>query len=205
VLTFQGSQSLSGSGTLTFANVTGAGGLAVPSGSALTIAAGITAQGSSGTIGSSGLLMNEGTIEATGGGTLTVQGDTNFSGDTLSGGTWGAVGDSTLRLVGANVTTSAAGILLDGASAQIDDAATGTTSALAGAVDQSAVLLGRVVHTGDLASQGQYSGTLSAPVPGLPAGSYYVIVVVDSGLQVPDINRANGTGAAPTELSTKAA
>ena len=40
----------------------------------------------------------------------------------------------------------------------------------------------------------QYPATLTAPVPGLPVGSYHVIVVVDSGLQVPDINRANNTG-----------
>ena len=140
VLTFQGSQSLSGTGTLTLANVTGSGGLAVSSGSTLTIASGVVIQGSSGTIGSSGagLITNEGMIEATGGGALTVQGYTNFASGTLTGGTWGAIGGRTLRLVGANITRNAAGILLDGAASHIYGASTGTTNALAGLITNAA-------------------------------------------------------------------
>ncbi len=455
-LIFQGTQDLSGTGTVSLNNMEASGGLLVPnSGDTLTILPGITVQGSSGVVGSSGggLISNQGTIEADGGGTLIVQGYTNFAGSTLTGGTWEAIGNSTLRLVGANITTNAASILLDGASSQIDSGSTGTTNALAGfttnaaagsftiqngadftsapaftnsgtlsingggtfvpggagvytqtggttilnagtlgtsgnqiniqggtlsgpgtvnanltnagevdlgsnpgtltvkgnftqtaagalalevggatagslfdqvkitgtaslngtlnvalingyapgleetydvlnfasasgsfatfnspqingnpafattatptsfellgatsapnlavssiaftpanpllnqnvtvtftvtnlgtvattagswtdsvylsteaVVDGNAVLLGRVMHTGDLASQAQYFATLTAPVPGLAVGSYHVIVVVDSGLQVPDINRANGTGVAPTELSTQ--
>ncbi len=71
------------------------------------------------------------------------------------------------------------------------------------AVDSSAVLLGRIAHSGDLTSQESYSENLTAPVPGLLVASYHVIVVADSGLVVPDINRTNNTGVAPTELSTQ--
>ena len=65
-------------------------------------------QGNSGFVGSTtgGFVNNQGTIIANGGGTLTVQGDANFSGGTLSGGNWQAVANGTLRLLGANVVTS---------------------------------------------------------------------------------------------------
>ena len=53
VLTFQGSQSLIGNGTLSLASVTGKGGIAVASGATLTIAPGITVEGNSGAVGSS--------------------------------------------------------------------------------------------------------------------------------------------------------
>ncbi len=91
-------------------------------------------QGNSGTLGSisAGLITNLGTIEAQGGGTLTVQGYINFAAGTLTDGTWEAVGDSTLRLAGADITTSAASILLDGATSHIYDGTSGTTDALAG-------------------------------------------------------------------------
>jgi len=57
-----------------------------------------------------------------------------------------------------------------------------------------AMLLGRVTHAGALAGLSSYAGALTAPLPGLLNGSYHVLVVVDSGLQVPDVNRANNTG-----------
>jgi len=132
-LTFQGNQSLSGAGTVTFNNEIANNGLAASSGTTLSISSGVTVEGNSGVVGGSGgLITNQGTIEATGGGSLTVQGFTNFAGGTLTGGTWEAVGGSTLRLVGANITTNAAGILLDGAASQIDSGSSGTTNALAG-------------------------------------------------------------------------
>ncbi len=140
-LTFEGTQSLSGTGTLTLDDEVESGGhdgIVVPTGTTLTIAAGITVQGNSGAVGGSGggPITNQGTIEATGGGTLTVQGDTNFAAGTLTGGTWGAVGGSTLDLVGANINTNAANIILDGASSQINSS--GTTNALAGLVTNAA-------------------------------------------------------------------
>ena len=101
-LVFQGSQTLSGTGNVNLASVTTGDGLLVPTiGNALTIASGVTVQGNSGDVGSSGdLISNQGTIEATGGGSLTVQGDADFANGILTGGTWEAVGGSTLRLLG---------------------------------------------------------------------------------------------------------
>lgn len=60
-------------------------------------------------------------------------------------------------------------------------------------LDATAQLLGQVSHNGVLASQGSYTGTLTAVLPGLSPGNYHIIVVADSGLQVPDSNRAVGT------------
>jgi RHS repeat-associated protein len=62
-----------------------------------------------------------------------------------------------------------------------------------GVLDQSAVLLGRVLHLDDLAGHSSYSATLDAFVPNVPDGNYRVIVLVDSRNQVPDINRANNS------------
>ncbi len=140
-LNFEGSQDLSGTGTVSLNSESPGDGLLVPtSGDTLTIQSGVMVQGNSGAVGSSGtgLITNNGKIEAIGGGTLTVKGYTNFASGTLVGGTWGAIGGSTLRLVGANVTTNAASILLDGAGSQIDSAASGTTSALAEFVTNAA-------------------------------------------------------------------
>ena len=47
-----------------------------------------------------------------------MYGFTNFSGGTLTGGTWQAAGsNSVLQLIGADITTNAANVLLDGAGA----------------------------------------------------------------------------------------
>src|SRR5262249_26232079 len=58
-------------------------------------------------------------------------------------------------------------------------------------LNSAAVLLGRVQHTGGLAADGQYSGTLSAPIPGLVPDNYYVIVLADSRGVVPELNRTS--------------
>ena len=65
------------------------------------------------------------------------------------------------------------------------------------------LLLDRVTHTGDVAGLSSYSGSLPAPLPGLLAGSYHVIVVTDSALQVPDVNRTNNTGVTSVTLSVQ--
>jgi hypothetical protein len=134
-LIFQGTQTLMGTCTVTFSGVaTDDSALLVPgNGDTLTIAPGITVRGNSGFVGSvtGGALINQGTITAQSGGTLTVQGIANFAGGTLTGGTWQAVGNSTLRLLGADVVTNTAGILLDGAASHLYSDA-GTTNALAG-------------------------------------------------------------------------
>ncbi len=66
------------------------------------------------------------------------------------------------------------------------------------------ILLGRVTHSGDVAGLSGYSGALTAPLPGVIDGTYHVIIVADSRLQVPDVNRANNTRTAPTPLIVRA-
>ena len=61
-------------------------------------------------------------------------------------------------------------------------------------IEPNSVLLGKVHHTGDLASQTSYNGTLTAPLPPLLPGGYRALVVADSGQVVPDANRDNNTG-----------
>jgi RHS repeat-associated protein len=134
VLDFLGSQSLSGTGTVDFAdnvNSRGLKGLYVPNASdTLTIASGVTAHGVTGFLGSTsgGLVTIGGTIAADGGGTITVQGDTNYAGGTLTGGTWQVSGGSTLELVGAAIGTNAANIVLDGAGGRFTQDASGTSA-----------------------------------------------------------------------------
>ncbi|HUY34489.1 MAG TPA: carboxypeptidase regulatory-like domain-containing protein, partial [Pirellulales bacterium] len=65
-------------------------------------------------------------------------------------------------------------------------------------ITSNSVLLGAAQHTGGLNASSSYSGTLSATVPALAPGSYYVFVQVDSLYQVSDPNRANNTLAATT-------
>ncbi|HEV8060442.1 MAG TPA: CARDB domain-containing protein, partial [Gemmataceae bacterium] len=170
VLNFSGTQTLGGTGTVTLTNeVVNPNvqyGFMVPSaGDMLTVAPGVTIQGNSGTVGSSGggLITNQGTMEADGGGTLTVQGYTNFAGGTLTGGAWEAVGNSTLRLVGANITTNAATILLDGASSNIYSGSSGTTNALAGFVTNAATGSFTIQNAANFGSSGAFTnaGTLT--------------------------------------------
>jgi hypothetical protein len=66
------------------------------------------------------------------------------------------------------------------------------------ALSASSVLLGRVQHTGGVAANGQYSGTLSATVPGLLSNNYYVIVLADSRGVFPEFNR---TGTVPASTN----
>lgn len=78
---------------------------------------------------------NYGTIQATNGGEVIVQPTTltNLSAGTLTGGVWKALGGGTLRMMGANIVTDAATIVLDGVGARIVNDA-GSTNALAGLV-----------------------------------------------------------------------
>ncbi len=132
-LNFVGSQSLGGTGSVDFLDTDSRKGLFVPDkGDTLTIALGVTVHGEGGTVGSNlaGSVTNDGTIASDGAGTIWVQGFTNFAAATLAGGTWKAVGNSTLRLLGANIVTNSAGLVLDGTSSHIfSDSA--STSALA--------------------------------------------------------------------------
>ncbi len=72
---------------------------------------------------------------------------------------------------------------------------------LSSTFDDTAVLLGRVTHQGTLAGNSSYSETVTDPLPGLAPGSYYVFAVADSQELLPDPNRANNTGVAPTLLT----
>ena len=79
------------------------------------------------------------------------------------------------------------------------DAATGTWTdsvylSANGLLDADSLLLGRVSHAGGLAGMSSYKGTLTGVVPGAVDGAYSVIVVADSGMQVPDLDRTNNAG-----------
>ncbi len=69
-----------------------------------------------------------------------------------------------------------------------------------GQLDSSAILLGHVTQTGSIAANGTYNGTLTASVPILLPGNYFVIVEADSQGLVPDSNRANNVLAAATPV-----
>ncbi len=84
------------------------------------------------TVGGTGSFVNEGTLQAVNGGTLRVVQSDNYAGGTLTGGTWRAGADSTVRLYDADITTLAATVELDGEGSQMYNAVSGTTSALAG-------------------------------------------------------------------------
>ena len=62
----------------------------------------------------------------------------------------------------------------------------------------TSVLVGTVEQNSGLAASANYTGSLTAAVPALEPGFYYVLVQVDSLYQVPDPNRANNTLAAGT-------
>ncbi|HQU42335.1 MAG TPA: CARDB domain-containing protein, partial [Pirellulales bacterium] len=66
------------------------------------------------------------------------------------------------------------------------------------AITSNSALLGSVEHTGGLAANGSYSGSLTEALGALPPGNYYVLVEADSHDQVPDADRGNNTLAATT-------
>src|SRR5262249_25950858 len=71
---------------------------------------------------------NHGTIQAQNGGLVKAQGTVaNFSGGTLTDGNWNVFANSTLRLLGGNITTNAAGITLSGANSNFYNSDAGTT------------------------------------------------------------------------------
>ena len=66
-----------------------------------------------------------------------------------------------------------------------------------GALTSSAVLLGRVVHSQNLAAGSTYNGSLSTAVP-VAVGNYQIVVVADSGDVTADVNRTNNLAASAT-------
>ncbi len=144
ILTFSGSQTLSGTGNV----VLNDGNLETSNSGTLTQSAGHTISGY-GTINAA--IDNLGTIEAQNG-TLTVDGPaTNFSGGTLTGGTWIAENNSTLSISSfGNIATNQATIVLDGATASFPNA-----NALAANLGTFDLLDGRSFSsTGSLANAG---------------------------------------------------
>jgi RHS repeat-associated protein len=75
---------------------------------------------------------------------------------------------------------------------------------LSDTLDSSAVLLGRVTHTGAVEGVGSamnfYTGSLTTSLPGLAPGQYRIFVEVDSRHFVPDPNRDNNLAAGTTLL-----
>ena len=67
-------------------------------------------------------------------------------------------------------------------------------------ITSSSVLVGAAMHSNGLAANGTYNGSLTAAVPALPPGSYFVIVQVDSLHQVQDTNRSNNTLASTGQI-----
>jgi RHS repeat-associated protein/uncharacterized repeat protein (TIGR01451 family) len=68
-------------------------------------------------------------------------------------------------------------------------------------ITPGSILLGSQVETGGLSSDGRYVSNLTATVPALAPGNYYVIVQVDGLNQLPDSNRANNTFAMLSPLA----
>jgi YD repeat-containing protein len=66
------------------------------------------------------------------------------------------------------------------------------------AITSNSILLGSAIHSGGVAANSAYSGSLTAALPALAPGNWFVLVDVDSHYQVADINRANNTLAATT-------
>ncbi len=64
-------------------------------------------------------------------------------------------------------------------------------------VSAHSVLAGTVTHSGGLPAGQHYQGSLTATVPGLLPGTWYVVVVADAAGQTPDVNRANDVAASP--------
>jgi hypothetical protein len=171
VLRFDGgSQTLGGTGTVLFGNsiynFLQAG---FTANSALTIGPDVLVDGQSGSVGyspywggnTSVSVTNQGTIQAdVAGGAILVGNATNYAGGTLTGGTWAAINGS-LELLGANITTNAANIILDGAASKIysdlgnTDALTGLTANAAGGSltvrnGRTLTLTGQLTNDGDL-------------------------------------------------------
>ncbi len=66
------------------------------------------------------------------------------------------------------------------------------------AISSQSVLLGAVQHSGGLGAGASYSGSLTAALPAIGPGNYYLLVDSDSLYQTPDSNRANNVQAAGT-------
>lgn len=216
LVTFQGSQSISGTGAVTTAGGPGVATLSVSSGATLTVGAGITVHpvardmvlgSAGGSVVNQGLFLedtagstltatgtsvqNNGTFQIQNGGTIFVNGALgNISSGTLSGGTWQIASSGTLRLLSGGITTNATLLVLDGAGANIFTGASGTNDALANLVQNAA--------TGDLSILN--GRTLATTGDFLNSGK--LTVGAGSGLTVAGLFTHNGTMTTSGTIST---
>ena len=225
-----GNQTLGGTGSLVFGASSSNQIADANNGVTLTIGSGLTVRGQSGelhlpgstatlsnsgtiqsdvsggtvTIDPAGTFTNNGTVAALSGGTTVVNPATlsNFSGGSLTGGTWQAVGNSTLRGFSSGITTDAAAVLIDGSGSHVYTGTSGTTNALSGVatinpagsftIQNSATFTAPASNFSDAgvlavgssstftAPGGltvQSSGTLALDVGGTSAGQYSVVGV----------------------------
>ncbi len=216
LVTFQGSQSIGGTGVLTTTGGPGVATLGISSGATLTVGAGITVHpgtrdiilgSSGGSVVNQGLFLedaagytltvsgtsiqNDGTFQIQNGGTIFVNGALgNISSGTLAGGTWQIASGGTLRLLSGGITTNATMLVLDGAAANILTGASGTNDALANLVENAA--------TGDLSILN--GKTLSIAGDFLNNGK--LTLGAGSGLAVAGLFTHNGTMTTSGTIST---
>jgi Ca2+-binding RTX toxin-like protein/protocatechuate 3,4-dioxygenase beta subunit len=70
--------------------------------------------------------------------------------------------------------------------------------------DINDALVGQVTHTGDVATNATYTGTITAEIPGVNLGDYHAIVRSDILNSVPESNNNNNTGVAAGVVSLDA-
>lgn len=119
---------LNGTGTIVFGNVAGSS-VSCSGNLVMNIGPGITIRGSQGTVSSFGCNTTiQGTIQAEAGGSIRVESVGNYANGVLTGGTWRALDGSTLRIDGAQLTTLAADVTLDGLGSRIIRNASGDSA-----------------------------------------------------------------------------
>ncbi|HEX3151280.1 MAG TPA: LamG-like jellyroll fold domain-containing protein [Gemmataceae bacterium] len=177
-----GSQTLGGTGDVVFGNNYYNFLQAGPaSGSVLTIGPNVLVHGDTGGIGyhpgwggaTDVSFTNLGTIEADGPGIygIMAMNDTNFAAGTLTGGTWKAV-NGTLRIVGADITTNAADIVLDGVNAHLYSTGSTPVDALTSLASNTAAGSITLQNGSAIAAQGQFTNAGNLTVG---AGSNFAI------------------------------
>jgi hypothetical protein len=73
-----------------------------------------------------------------------------------------------------------------------------------GTWDIGDIVLGKFHHVGDVAAGGEYTGLLTAALPGVDPGSYQIIIRTDIRNQILETNEANNIGASLDSVSIDA-
>jgi len=139
--------------------------------------------------------LNEAFVEATNGGQVQVTvPPLNFANGTLTGGTWRAAGGAKIRLIGTDVTTNAATIILDGAgSAILRDVYSGSALATLGTNDAGGSL--SIVNGATLATTTPVESRGAIVLDGGTYSSTGVLTLTGgslSGVGTVDANTVNG-------------